>query len=40
MEKVWDMHFDPESKLVDVLVGNLRRKLMRASGAALLVTVG
>ena len=29
LEKVWDMHFDPESNVVDVHVGNLRRKLMR-----------
>lgn len=27
LEKVWDMHFDPESNVVDVHVGNLRRKL-------------
>src|SRR6266545_4902892 len=26
LEKVWDMHFDPESNVVDVHVGNLRRK--------------
>lgn len=29
LEKVWDMHFDPESNVVDVHVGNLRRKLRR-----------
>ncbi len=29
LEKVWDMHFDPESNVVDVHVGNLRRKLLR-----------
>lgn len=29
LEKVWDMHFDPESNVVDVHVGNLRRKLMK-----------
>lgn len=29
LEKVWDMHFDPESNVVDVHVGNLRRKLAR-----------
>ena len=27
LEKVWDMHFDPESNVVDVHVGNLRKKL-------------
>ena len=39
LEKVWDMHFDPESNVVDVHVGNLRRKLARAAGEALLGTV-
>ena len=29
LEKVWDMHFDPESNVVDVHVGNLRRQLMK-----------
>jgi len=39
LEQVWDMHFDPESNVVDVHVGNLRRKLKRASGESLLGTV-
>ena len=39
LEKVWDMHFDPESNVVDVHVGNLRRKLTRAAGEALLGNV-
>ena len=39
LEKVWDMHFDPESNVVDVHVGNLRRKLTRAAGEPLLATV-
>ena len=39
LEKVWDMHFDPESNVVDVHVGNLRRKLTQASGEPLLATV-
>jgi DNA-binding response OmpR family regulator len=39
LEKVWDMHFDPESNVVDVHVGNLRRKLMAAAGEPLLTTV-
>ena len=39
LEKVWDMHFDPESNVVDVHVGNLRRKLRRAAGEVLLGTV-
>jgi DNA-binding response OmpR family regulator len=39
LEKVWDMHFDPESNVVDVHVGNLRRKLHEAAGVELLHTV-
>jgi two-component system, OmpR family, response regulator MprA len=39
LEKVWDMHFDPESNVVDVHVGNLRRKLTQAAGEPLLSTV-
>ena len=39
LEKVWDMHFDPESNVVDVHVGNLRRKLREASGLEMVHTV-
>jgi len=39
LEKVWDMHFDPESNVVDVHVGNLRRKLTASSGRQLIQTV-
>ncbi len=39
LEKVWDMHFDPESNVVDVHVGNLRRKLNSAAGVPLLQTL-
>ena len=38
LEKVWDLHFDPMSNVVDVHVGNLRRKL-RKLGPSLLHTV-
>lgn len=38
LEKVWDMHFDPESNVVDVHVGNLRRKLKHAAGEELIQT--
>jgi DNA-binding response OmpR family regulator len=27
LEKVWDLHFDPMSNVIDVHIGNLRRKL-------------
>lgn len=33
------MHFDPESNVVDVHVGNLRRKQTPATGEPLLATV-
>jgi DNA-binding response OmpR family regulator len=39
LEKVWDLHFDPESNAVDVHVGHLRRKLERAGAADRLLTV-
>src|SRR2546430_2516185 len=39
LEKVWDLHFDPESNVVDVHVGNLRRKLKEAAELELLHTV-
>lgn len=39
LEKVWDMHFDPESNVVDVHVGNLRRKLKRCTSAQVIDTV-
>ena len=39
LEKVWDMHFDPESNVVDVHVGNLRRKLREANCDGLIQTV-
>jgi DNA-binding response OmpR family regulator len=39
LEKVWDLHFDPESNVVDVHVGNLRRKLKQASGVEVVETV-
>ena len=39
LEKVWDMHFDPESNVVDVHVGNLRRKLLHLTDAQRIETV-
>jgi len=39
LEKVWDLHFDPMSNVVDVHVGNLRRKLGEAGEGDLLHTV-
>ena len=39
LEKVWDMHFDPESNVVDVHVGNLRRKLLKYAADPHIETV-
>lgn len=39
LEKVWDMHFDPESNVVDVHVGNLRRKLAKLTRDQRIETV-
>ncbi len=39
LEKAWDMRFDPESNVVDVHVGNLRRKLRDAAGVDVIHTV-
>ena len=39
LEKVWDMHFDPESNVVDVNIGNLRRKLREAGQQGYIQTV-
>ena len=39
LEKVWDLQFDPMSNVVDVHVGNLRRKLDRTGKEPLLHTV-
>jgi len=39
LEKVWDMHFDPESNVVDVHVGNLRRKLIKHASDPHIETV-
>lgn len=39
LEKVWDLSFDPMSNVVDVHVGNLRKKLRDAGDRQLLHTV-
>lgn len=39
LEKVWDLHFDPMSNVVDVHVANLRKKLRKAGGTPMLHTV-
>jgi len=39
LEKVWDLHFDPMSNVVDVHVGHLRKKLLEAGEDPLVHTV-
>lgn len=39
LEKVWDLQLDPDSNVVDVHVGHLRRKLLDAGGPPLVHTV-
>lgn len=39
LEKVWDMQFDPMTNVVDVHVGNLRRKLTADGGTPLIHTI-
>lgn len=39
LEKVWERQVDPDSNVVDVHVGNLRRKLLHGGGAPLIHTV-
>jgi DNA-binding response OmpR family regulator len=39
LEKVWDLHFDPMTNVVDVHVGNLRRKIADAGRPPLIHTV-
>jgi two-component system, OmpR family, response regulator len=39
LEKIWNMHFDPQSNIVDVHVARLRSKLRRHASAPQLETV-
>jgi DNA-binding response OmpR family regulator len=39
LEKVWDLHFDPETNLVDVHISNLRRKLLKHASNPRIETV-
>ena len=38
LESVWNLHFDPQTNVVDVHVGRLRRKLEQAAGRPLILT--
>jgi DNA-binding response OmpR family regulator len=37
-DKVWDMHFDPSSNVIDAHVARLRKKLEKAGAAAEITT--
>ena len=39
LEKVWDLHFDPGSNVVDVHVARLRAKLRQHDAQARIATV-
>ena len=39
LEKIWDLQVDPDSNVIDVHVGNLRRKLQQVGGPLLIHTV-
>ena len=39
LEKVWDLHFDPETNLVDVHISNLRRKLLKHASNPRIETI-
>lgn len=39
LEKVWDMQFDPESNVIDVHVGNLRKKLRQSNAECEITNV-
>ena len=39
LEKVWDLHFDPMTNVIDVYVGRLRRKIDRGYDYPLIHTV-
>jgi two-component system OmpR family response regulator len=37
-DKVWDMHFDPSSNVIDAHVARLRKKLDKAGASATIAT--
>jgi DNA-binding response OmpR family regulator len=39
IEGVWDMHFDPQTNLVEVYINRLRQKLSEAGGPKIIQTV-
>jgi two-component system OmpR family response regulator len=37
-DKVWDMHFDPSSNVIDAHVARLRKKLQKAGTSSVIQT--
>jgi DNA-binding response OmpR family regulator len=37
-DRVWDMHFDPSSNVIDAHVARLRKKLDQAGASAVIAT--
>jgi DNA-binding response OmpR family regulator len=37
-DRVWDMHFDPSSNVIDAHVARLRKKLDKAGASAVIAT--
>jgi DNA-binding response OmpR family regulator len=37
-DRVWDMHFDPSSNVIDAHVARLRKKLDKAGASAIIAT--
>jgi DNA-binding response OmpR family regulator len=37
-DKVWDMHFDPSSNVIDAHVARLRKKLDKAGASPIIAT--
>ena len=39
LEKVWDLHFDPQTNIVDVHISRLRKKIDKEFNSELLKTI-
>ena len=38
-EKVWDLHFDPQTNIIDVHISRLRKKIDKGHDVQLLKTI-
>ena len=39
LEKVWDLHFDPQTNIIDVHISRLRKKIDKGHDTQLLKTI-